>query len=489
MRLAHKFKIAVVSISFLSVAGMRSWSEEAKANATPVLETLVNFNLTDGAGPFGPLVQAPDGDFYGTTTAGGASDNGTIFKITPGGTLTTLHSFDGKDGASPFAGLVQATDGNFYGTTSAGGAGHGTVFKFSPSCRTLTTLHKFDGTDGDSPEGLVQAADGSLYGATNQGGTNFASCSNGCGTIFKITPGGTLTTLYNFCMQASCADGAVPNELVQSTDGNFYGPTLNGGTNNGGTVFKITPAGKLTTLYSFCAQTNCTDGLGPDARLVQATDGNFYGTTRLGGANTNSCPGLFGCGTVFKITPCGRLTTLHSFDGADGQIPQSELVQATDGNLYGTTDGGSCPGQCGTVFKITLEGELTTLHTFDGSDGAFPRPLVQGTDTNFYGTTFGGGTHNNCNFGCGTVFSLSVGLGPFVETRPTSGKAGTTIEILGNDLTSASSVTFNGTAANFDVMSGSEITATVPVGATTGKVEVVTPSGTLSSNLVFRVTQ
>jgi uncharacterized repeat protein (TIGR03803 family) len=234
-------------------------------------------------------------------------------------------------------------------------------------------------------------------------------------------------------------------------------------------------------LYTFCSKSGCKDGGSPRAGLVQATDGNLYGTT-VGGNVYN------GDGTVFKITASGKLTTLHSFDGTDGASPYAGLVQATDGNLYGTTDfgGANCvsDGGCGTVFKITPKGKLTTLHSFDGTDGADPYAgLVQYTDGNLYGTTATGGS-----YGRGTVFSLSVGLGPFVETQPTSGKVGTAVKILGTDLTGASRVTFNGTAARFKVISKSEIETNVPSGATTGTVEVKTKN-TLKSNVVFRVTK
>jgi uncharacterized repeat protein (TIGR03803 family) len=323
--------------------------------------TLYSFDGTDGQHPDAGLVQATNGDFYGTTANGGTNcapgGCGTVFKITPSGTLTTLYSFCASegcfDGENPTAGLVQGTDGNFYGTTSAGGESNGgTVFKMTPS-GTLTTLHSFcaspDGClDGENPEGLVQGTDGSFYGTTFSRGA-----SNG-GTVFKITPSGTLTTLYSFCSQSGCPDGQYPEAgLVQGTDGNFYGPTAGGGANVGtngapgaGTVFKITPSGTLTTLYSFCASEVCTDGQYPVAGLVQGTDGNFYGTTAGGGANVGINYGTGG-GTVFKITPSGTLTTLYSFCSyggiycTDGALPDAGLVQATNGDFYGTTANGN----------------------------------------------------------------------------------------------------------------------------------------------------
>ncbi len=296
-----------------------------------------------------------DGNFYGTTSRGGASGNcpgpyvsgcGTVFKITPSGILTTLHSFNYTDGSEPWAGLVQASDGNFYGTTEWGGAyGAGTVFEVA-TAGTLTTLHTFDGTDGYSPLGaLVEATDGNFYGTTMEGG------ANGSGTVFRITPSGTLTTLYSFCSQTNCSDGYWPYAgLVQASDGNFYGTTGSGGAfGHYGTVFKITPSGAMTTLYSFCAQIGCPDGEYPGAELVQAADGNLYGTTQSGGTNQNCDP--YGCGTVFKISPSGTLTTLHSFNNADGSYPYAGLVQARDGNFYGTTLTGGADGD-GTVFRL-----------------------------------------------------------------------------------------------------------------------------------------
>jgi uncharacterized repeat protein (TIGR03803 family) len=402
--------------------------------------TLASFDLTNGQKPEASLIQATDGNFYGTTDAGGiqsclTNGCGTVFKITPGSgeTLTTLYSFCAQanctDGENPMAGLAQATDGNLYGTTTAGGTsnsctnGCGTVFKITLG-GTLTTLYSFcaqaNCTDGAAPKaGLIQATDGNLYGTTSAGGADGCPgfTENGCGTVFKITPTGTLTTLYSFCIQGypTCADGYGPSgPLVQGTDGNLYGTAGGGGSNEGGTLFKITPAGTLTTLYTFCAVGSCADGSVPEGGLIQATDGNFYGTTSLGGNVSRA-------GTVFKITPAGRLTTLYSFcaqtNCTDGASPAARLVQATDGNLYGATpDGGvgiggnkGCGPGCGTVFKITFGGTLTTLYRFcvqgfPCSDGWEPSAgLVQGTDGNFYGTTLLGGANN-----AGTIFSLSA---------------------------------------------------------------------------------
>jgi uncharacterized repeat protein (TIGR03803 family) len=460
-------------------------------SAAQTFTTLVRFNGTDGAFPISGLVQGLSGNFYGTTSGGVTINNGTVYEITAAGKLTTLYSFcsqpDCTDGQYPTAGLVQATNGDFYGTTSMLGAKGegGTVFKITPAGR-LTTLHSFcsqpDCADGYGPAGgLVQATNGDFYGMT------IAGRPNSRGTVFEITPAGKLTTLHTFCPQpGSCPDGDTPvGGLVQAIDGNLYGATSFGGANNsGGTVFKITPAGKLTTLYSFCSQPDCTDGYEPAGGLVQATNGNFYGMTVGGGADGNN-------GTVFEITPAGKLTTLHSFCSrpscTDGANPLAGLVQATNGNFYGTTSGGGT-SNTGSLFEITPAGKLTTLYSFcsqpDCTDGTDPQAaLVQATNGTLYSTTGGGGNNND-----GTVFSLGVGLGPFVETLPTSGKVGAAVIILGNNLMGATSVTFNGTPARFKVVSSTEITTTVPIGATTGKVKVTTPSGILISNVNFRVT-
>jgi uncharacterized repeat protein (TIGR03803 family) len=455
-------------------------------------QTLASFDGTDGAYPDRmSLVQGTNRDFYGTTEYGGANcsaDNGcgTVFKLTAGGTLTTLYSFCAQvgctDGAYPIAGLVQATNGNFYGTTWGGGAnGNGTVFEITPS-GALTTLYSFCAQtgciDGSNPgAALIQATDQNFYGTTYNGGANCSGIGgSGCGTVFKMTSTGNLTTIYNF----AGTDGANPFAgLIQATNGKFYGITPRGGANfGGGTIFTITPHGQLTTLYSFCAQIYCNDGNGPYGGLVQARNGNFYGTAYGGGANNG--------GTVFTITPQGRLTVLYNFcaqtNCPGGYSPAAGLIQATDGNFYGTTS-------VGTVVEITPGGTLTTLHRFDGAEGyLIYGGLLQATNGKFYGTTSGGGITNDCgSFGCGTAFSLSTGLGPFVKTLPTAGKVGTEVRILGTDLTGATGVTFNGTAAQFSVRLPSLILTHVPTGATTGTIKVTLPGGTLSSNVPFYV--
>ena len=466
------------------------WLATAIASPAQTVTTLASFDWTDGAVSYAGLAQGRDGNLYGTTALGGPTEGGVVFKITPQGTVTALYSFCTQtgcpDGSNSAAALVLATDGNFYGTTSALYThGYGSVFKITPAGK-LTTLHNFCSQTGcpdgaGSHGGLVQAIDGNFYGTTDTGGA-----SNN-GTVFKITPTGTLTTVHSF----NNFDGSAPYAgLIQAPDGNFYGTTLYGG--GYGTVFKMTPAGKLTTLYSF---TGGGDGSFPDGGLVQASDGNFYGTTDAGGANSSGCNG-FGCGTVFRITPAGKLTTLYSFcsqaDCADGATPYAGLVQGTDGNLYGTTAAGgshqTCgtpPNGCGTIFQITTSGTLTTVYSFAGypNDGGIPyAALMQGTDGNFYGATAYGGGSN-----AGTIFSLSMGLSPFVTFVHNYGKVGWTPEILGQGFKGTTGVSFNATPAAFTVKSDTYLKATVPAGATTGPVTVTTPGGTLTSNVPYRV--
>jgi uncharacterized repeat protein (TIGR03803 family) len=462
--------------------------------------TLHHFNRKDGQNPWAGLVQGTDGNFYGTTYYGGANDVcnnpfgdgcGEVFKVTPSGKLTVIHSFDGTDGRAPSPVLVLAVNGDLYGTTYTGGThGIGTIFKITTD-GTLTTLYNFyDGFFGALPEaGLVLGADGNFYGTTYEGGTFDNECLMGCGTVFKVTPKGKLTTLHSFDKK----NGSFPEApLVQATDGNFYGTTLQGGgqgchnADGCGTIFKITPTGAFTELFRFDGPNGGEPGTGA---LLQGADGNLYGTTFAGGGNGN--------GTVFRITTSDKLTTLYRFCSqsgcADGAGPYAGLIQGTGGNLYGTTEvggTGACGDiTCGTVFKISRSGQLVSLHSFNTSEGANPiAGLLQGTNGTFYGTTESGGTAPDCKqFGCGSVFSLSIGLAPFVRTVPTVARTGAAVDILGTDLTGATSVTFDGTPATFTVVSGTEITTTVPAGATTGSVQVVTPGGTLSSNVPFRL--
>jgi uncharacterized repeat protein (TIGR03803 family) len=453
------------------------------AIASPAqFKTLHSFDGTDGSTPYGALVQGIDGNLYGTTEQGGANGAGTVFKMTTGGTVTKLYDFCSlascTDGANPNAGLVQDTDGNFYGTTfgddnpTCGGFGCGTVFKITPG-GTLTTLHSFCALsscpDGANPTaGLVQGTDGNLYGTTTAFGASLA------GTVFKIATSGKFTTLHTF----NGTDGSSPyGGVIQGIDGNFYGTTGYGGTGGNGTVFKITSTGHLTTLHRFKG----SDGANSYAGLVQLPypDGPvLYGTTYAGGSN--------GYGTVFHITPTGTLTTDYSFCAAaacaDGANPSAGLV-LVEGDVFafGTTSYGGANGY-GVIFKYSLStSTYDTEYSFCSKtacpDGEFPlAALVEDTNDNLYGTTSGGGN------GFGTVFSYPSGGIPFVEPLPNYGKVGASIQILGTNLTGATKVTIGGVNAVFNVVSASLITATVPVGAQLAAVKVTLPGGLVNES-------
>jgi len=264
---------------------------------------------------------------------------------------------------------------------------------------TFQLFHEFSGSDGSIPlAGLVQGSDGNFYGTTGYGGPGYDGTPfSGNGTVFQITTNGVLTTLYSF----NGTDGSLPVAgLAEGTDGNFYGTTSDGGANLEGTIFRLTPGGTLTTLVNF----DGSNGSGP-GELVQGSDGNFYGTTGYGRHGTNG-GGTYGFGTAFEMTTNGALTTLLSFNNTNGRFP-SGLVQGTDGNFYGTTFGGGTNGS-GTVFKLTPAGTLTTLFSFDrwgtNANGSSPyAALVQGKDGNFYGTAEFGGPYDN-----GTVFRITT---------------------------------------------------------------------------------
>jgi uncharacterized repeat protein (TIGR03803 family) len=354
-----------------------------------VLHSFVG-GATDGSFPAASLIQGSDGSFYGTTANGGPTGAGTVFKITSSGTETVIYFFTGGDGISPFGALIQGSDGNFYGTTSGGGPNlNGTVFRLTPS-GAMTILHSFTGgiTDGsNSTAALIEGADGNFYGTTLAGGPSYY------GTVFKITPSGVETVLHFF--SGGATDGSAPAAaLIQAADGNFYGTTYQGGASDAGTVFKITPAGAETLLYSFAV--NSTDGDLPAGALIQGNDGNFYGTASQGGVG--------GDGIVFKITPAGVESVIYAFLGtpADGTRPQSALFQAPDGNFYVTTSTGG-KTNAGSLVKITPSGSETLIFSFNsGPEGQNPVGLIQGNDGNFYGTTNNGGTSNG-----GTAFVLT----------------------------------------------------------------------------------
>jgi uncharacterized repeat protein (TIGR03803 family) len=414
--------LAACLVTLISSCG----GDDASSGNETVLHSF-GATSTDGSGPQVPI-QGKDGNFYGTTYGGGANKlssggfsgatgDGTFYMITPGGVETVLYSFgvSDVDGLAPTGSVIQAADGNFYGTTVLGGAaGKGTVFKITPA-GVETVLYSFgtSSTDATNPSsGVIQGTDGNFYGTTGSGGANGTP---GYGTVFMVTPSGVETVLYSF--GASSADGQNPaGGLVQAADGNFYGTTVSGGSmadlpqgTGQGTVYRITPAGEETVIYAFGASNS--DGYGPTGTLVQDSAGNFYGTTSNGGSTISG-------GTLFEVTPSGVETVLHTFNpssGVDGSAPGS-IILGSDGNLYGTTSSGGA-GAGGIVFMITPAGAESVLYSFGnsgavakpGTDGSFPNGVIQGTDGNLYGTTSAGGaSESNTSTGAGVFFKITL---------------------------------------------------------------------------------
>jgi len=357
---------------------------------------LRSFSKSGGRWPAASLVVGNDGTLYGTTSAGGANDLGTVFKINPDGSgYAVLYSFmGGQDAASPNGELVIGTNGTLYGTTDYGGMSNfgGGVFKLNPDGNGYAVLRRFSGTDGDGnlPTGLMEGSDGALYGTTYGGGTNDV------GTVFKLNKDGTGYTLLR-SFTGTGVDGSAPRGLVEGSDGALYGTTSSGGTGDVGTVFKLNKDGSgYMVLRSF----NLFDGGNPFAGLVKGTDGALYGVTI---SNT-----ILADGAVFKLNQDGSgYSVLYHFNGTggDGKYPAAGLMEGSDGVLYGTTpDGGA---NAGTVFKLNRDGgsyAVVRRFTGTGGDGSGPRArLVEGSDGSLYGTTAGGGILAVI----GTVFKLN----------------------------------------------------------------------------------
>jgi uncharacterized repeat protein (TIGR03803 family) len=368
-----------------------------KIDSSGNFNVIFSFNGTDGAAPQAELLQDSNGNFFGTTSKGGNNDEGAVFKLDSNGNFSLLHSFGFDYGiaANPVAGLIEAPDGSFYGTSVTGGEGvgganlgYGTVFRLDPS-GDLSVLHSFEGdTDGAHPRSeLLMGSDGNFYGTTDEGG------SNNAGTVFKIDASGNFNILHDF---DGGSEGMTPEApLIQGSDGKFYGITVSGGNSGAGIVFQIDASGNFSVLHHFDGGAG---GAAPRGELIQGNDGSFYGTTYYGGSNN--------AGTIFKLTSSGNFTVLHSFDGGSGgAYSLAGLVQASDGNFYGTTSAGGSSGSLGTIFKLSSSGQFSILYKFVGPlKGVFPHAgLIQGSNGSLYGTTNGGGT-----YGLGVVFKLDL---------------------------------------------------------------------------------
>jgi uncharacterized repeat protein (TIGR03803 family) len=406
----------------------------------------------------------------------GTTAYGTIFAATTLGKEASIYTFNGSDGMYPSAGVTLATNGGFYGTAGGGSFGYGVLFLINGAGQ-YSVIHDFTGgLDGGNPIAPpVQAGDGDLYGTTSGTGAGSA------GTVYKVTLSGAFSTIFTFSSDGSQGTQAEA-PLLQAADGNLYGTANAGGISNCGTIFAVSRGGTLVFDYSFSCRAG---GWGPVGPVLQASDGNFYGTTELGGSG-DGCDGE-PCGTVFKLSSDGAVTILYNFLGGrgDGAQPGAGLIEGPDGNLYGATAAGGIYDD-GTLYEITLSGVESVLYNFPSRIGEHPAAsLLQHTNGLLYGTTEAGGI-----YGDGALYSLDMGFQPCIAFVLSAGSVGRQAQILGQNLTGATSVTFNGVpATSFSVKSDTYMTAIVPAGATTGPVVVTTPTGTLTSNVNFRITQ
>ncbi len=471
-----------------------------KTDLSGVVTVISSFALGTGNDCQSTLTLGTDGNFYGTGTTN-CSGAGYVFKMTSSGTITVLHTFTGTpDGSGPGE-LVQYTDGNFYGITTSGGANNaGSIFKITPA-GVLTTIYSFSGLNNFSTPtwGLTVGNDGNFYGTQNG--------SDGKGSVFKITPAGKLTVLHTF---TDNPDGAAPNAGVTlGKDGNFYGVTQYGGTSydgkvDQGTFFKITPAGTVTILHDFSTVTDYAAY--PATPVVQATDGNFYGII-------NGCA-EFGCGgaqDLYKITPSGTLSIIEEFTVSNGIGSYWPLTQDTNGTLYGITQqGGTMNG--GIFFSLNIgAAQYIQLESNSGRETTKVGILGQGFSASSV-VKFGGVQATSIQRSGATFISATVPAGAltaavtvttgattltspqifkviptFPSFSPTSGAVGIPVVLTGTGLMQTTKVTFAGTVATFTVNSDTQVTATVPTGAVTGKIAVTTKGGTVASKTNFTV--
>jgi uncharacterized repeat protein (TIGR03803 family) len=494
------------------------------------ITTLHAFVFAEGIAPAAGVIQAGDAMFYGTTSLGGSDTCngglgcGTIYRIDGDGNLAVSHVFQGSDGSGPTARLVEASDGNFYGTAPQGGPVNsqcdnvscGVVFKLTPA-GVFSVVHAFAGApDGNLPQGgLVQASDGFLYGTTALGGNSHFPLS--CGAIYRVDLNGSYTVLLRFAIDGS--QGCSPTgELYEATDGKLYGTASVGGANGVGVLFRFSPdSTTVDVVYSFA--NSPPSGVFPQAGVTQGSDGAFYGTTLSGGLN--DCLGQ-SCGTIFRVTPSGLVTT-YSLTVEDGCSPIASALLAPDGNFYVPVSQCGVVGGflgAGTVLRLTPSSTPTTISALSPTSGVVGTPITV-TGTNFLAATeltFAGPagaapvsapftivsdveihTHVPAGSGPGPIAVITltdaalsaVSFAPATPTisrlSPAHGRPGSRVTITGQSLTGATSVRFddNGAFAQFSVLSDAVIQAVVPPGATIGKVGVTTPAGQAVSTQRF----
>lgn len=486
--------VTAVGITMLALLFVAGPTPAEAQTYTPLYDFGVGNLYETNSFPLGQIALGRDGNFYSTVQ--NPNGHSGIYEITPQGSATVLWADESTSETQCLTGLTLGPDGLFYGTCNTYGGnndqtgGSGIVFKYDPSQGQsgFTVLYSFpecNGTGSLYPNALTLGTDGNFYGTTT--GNSF--CPNPDGTVFKVTPTGTFTTLHSFKGNAT-GDGTSPmGPITLGADGNFYGTTQEGGnsSSNSGTVFKITPKGKIKYIYNFAQA-----GYYPEAGVTQGADGKFYGTTASGGT--------YGDGTLFQLTTSGKIDYLHNFnyavDDVDGPI--NPLTLGNDGNLYGPAN--CYPWGCGaeSLYDITTKGVYNDLYSgFTNPEGACPDQSVTGCYLSspmflapngiFYGTTMQGGVYQGDPIGHGVFYSFSNGLKPYIILQFPRGTTGSTIGIFGQGLTGTKSVSFNGITATFTVVSDAYLTATIPTGATTGYVTVSTPSSTLKSAIKLTV--
>ena len=404
--------------------------------------------VADGEAPLGRLLLASDGNFYGTTSAGGTFGFGTVFRMTPQGALSTVVAFDGgAQGRFPQSGLIEAggvlygttlnggtglagtvfsltfageltsipfdgaaqggapsgelfynaSDDMIYGTAQAGGASNaGTVFRVGADRVTLTAAASFDpAVNGRGPRGgLIKASDGYFYGTTPEDGND----GGVLGTIFRMSESGEISTVASF----DGSNGAAPRGALREINGYLYGTARDGSPSGLGSVFRLPLAAVAegTASIELVWPFGLIDGALPRGGVIQTSSGSIFGSTSSGGDG--------GFGTVFQITPDGALTTTSAFTGTAGATPSSQLLQASNGKFYGTTTGGGRLG-LGTIYEVTPDGVMNTLVSFDGANGSAPSGRLVEVNGEIYGTTETGG------FGDGNVFRLNPASGELTE--------------------------------------------------------------------------